>query len=184
MEMKTVRIRKRGCGYPKQGGFYAIGAGKARVCFALPVELTPCKCCMQMPKFARCPTKVTSEYLHQLFFDCESKETCRSCVMDNRDYWISWIGSDYDTDSFIQEVNTQGLSRRIPPSFAKAIRPGDYFANVKNGKIISLVPITSIRYYVKEGDDEEKLKKLKEDGVDVCKMDLVNEEETQMTITE
>ena len=179
--MRTIKIRRRGCGLPKAGGFYAIGSGRSMTCFALPVELQPCKCCNQEPKFARCPTKVTSEYLHMMFTDCEAKDQCRCCVMDNRDYWISWIGSDYSEESFVQEVNNQGLSRRIPPSFAKAISPGDWFANVKNRKIISLVPITSVRYYVKDGDDVEKLKKLEEAGIDVCKFELEGEPE-QMSI--
>lgn len=123
--MVTIKVRPRGCGIPKEGGFYAIGGGKALTCFAMPVALKPCECCSQMPKTCRCPTLVTGKYLHLLFQDCEKNEYCHCCVKQQVNYWISWVGSDYTTDSFIKEVNHQGLSRRIPPSFAKLIKPGD-----------------------------------------------------------
>jgi hypothetical protein len=176
--MRTIEVSKRGCGFPKEGGFYAIGGGRAMTCYALPMELQPCGCCMQMPKFARCPTQVTSEYLHMLFAKCEATERCNQCVKD-RKYWISWIGSDYDTKSFNEEVDRQGLSRRIPPSFAKSIQVGDYFANVKNGKIISMVPITSVRYYVKPEDDATKIETLEKDGIEVCKLKKVETENVE-----
>jgi hypothetical protein len=170
--MMTVDIYERGCGFPKEGGYYAIGGGRSMTCYALPVELTPCSCCNQMPKFARCPTPVTSEYLHMMFSKCEVNDNCRGCVRDNKTYWISWIGSDYDTESFNREVTSQGLSRKIPPSFASLIQAGDIFANVKRGEIISLIPVTSIRYYVKPKDKASDLEKLQEQGIEVAKMKI------------
>lgn len=166
--MITVDVQKRGCGFPKEGGFYAIGGGKALTCFALPVTLVPCECCDQMPKFARCPTPVTGKYIETLFKQpcCDA---CHHCVKDRR-YWISWVGSDYTTETFCREVNNQGLSRRIPPSFYKSIKVGDYFANVKGGEIINMIPITSVRYYFKKGDSEEKIKQLEEEGIEVAKI--------------
>lgn len=170
--MITVNVQKRGCGWPKEGGFYVMGGGKPLVCFALPVTLVPCECCNQMPKFARCPTPVTAEYIKNLFYGKDGEfcgPTCHACVSGKR-YWISWVGSDYTTETFCREVNVQGMSRRIPPSFAKLIQPGDVFANVKGGEIINMIPCTSVRYYLKPGDSEEKIKELEKEGIEVAKI--------------
>lgn len=169
--MITVDVQKRGCGFPKEGGFYAIGGGKPLTCFALPVKLLPCDCCDQMPKFARCPTPVTSKYIETLFYNDKPScgQMCHQCVRGKK-YWISWVGSDYTTETFCREVNNQGLSRRLPPSFAKLIQVGDYFANVKGGEIINMIPITSVRYYLKKGDSEEKIKQLEEEGIEVAQI--------------
>lgn len=173
--MKTVQVSKRGCGYPKEGGFYAIGGGVAMHCHALPMTLVPCSCCMQMPKQTRAPVRTTSEYLHQLAEECEISSKCRFCIQDNKTYWVSWIGSDYTAESFEMEVKKQGLSRKIPPSLAKLIATGDLFVNVKNGKIISIVPISTVRYYVKPSDKPDTLKELENDGIEVCTFEKIPE---------
>ncbi len=168
--MITVDVQKRGCGWPKEGGFYVMGGGKPLTCFALPVTLVPCECCNQMPKFARCPTLVTDKYINNLFAACQTGNIhCNHCVRGKR-YWISWVGSDYTTETFCREVSVQGLSRKIPPSFAKLIQEGDYFANVKGGEIINMIPVTSVRYYLKPGDSEEKIKELEKAGIEVAKI--------------
>ena len=41
---------------------------------------------------------------------------------------------------------------------------------MKGGEIINMIPITSIRYYLKPGDSEEKIKQLEHDGVEVAKI--------------
>lgn len=176
--MRTVQVEERGCGLPKEGGFYAIGGGRPKVCFALPVKLVPCSCCAQLPKFARTPSRVSHKYLQQLFYPVADVclegglLNCRKCIAD-KVYWISWVGSDYTVESFCQEVNTMGMSRRIPPGISKLIKPGDVFANVKSGEIISLCPVESVRYYVHKKDSTEKLVDLAAAGIDVCKFEVV-----------
>lgn len=167
--MQKIKVFERGCGYPKEGGFYAIGGGDAEPCFALPAELVPCTCCDQLPQFSRSPQKVTHGYLRRLFDGC----LCGSTCIRSTTYWLSFIGSDYTAKSFNQEVTRLGMSRRIQPSFRTAIKPGHVFANVKGNKIISLVPVTCVRYYVKPGDSTEHLIDLKKDGIEVCEMEVV-----------
>lgn len=50
-----------------------------------------------------------------------------------------------------------------------------YIANVKAGEIISLVPVTTVRYYVKKKEDAEKLKQLEADGIEVAKFEVISD---------
>lgn len=174
----TIAVGKRGYGWPQAGGFYVLSGTHNQLCYGLPAPLSTCECCGHKPKFARAPSIIQSAWLRQIV-----EENCNTilhnsfhkcsgaCIHTARTYWLSWIGSDYDAKSFLVELRTLGLSRRIAPSFIDKIQIGDNIVCIKDEMIIAIVPITQKRYYVKPGekDDTTKIKELEKKNIICCK---------------
>jgi hypothetical protein len=163
--MKTVHIYERGCGWPQEGGFYAMSLNSFVHCTDLPSQLPVCDCCGLQLKFSRALQYVPDGYLAMIRQNC-------ACVRNVVTY-CDWVGSDYTTEDFIREVRAQGASRRLRPSEAAKIKPGNQLLAVKDGWIIAILPVTSIRYYVKPDDTSELIERLEAEGIEVCKMQRV-----------
>ena len=127
----VTKIRfERGCGFRKAGGFYLFGdksAGISLVCDRLPLEIPTCPRCGETIRFSRGIQEIDFLNIfenHNELIPCKCPKNCPACypetVLPSEDgedcvnTWLMWVGQDYTTDSFVDEAQRLGTSKRIP----------------------------------------------------------------------
>lgn len=130
---------ERGCGWRQVGGVYLVGTGIKATCDALPIPLKDCPTCGFEVKFSRSIQAVHAGYMAALLsghvcqetFACPicyyarvypdlaaqlSKKERRSRGVPSLVYFMFVSKKFYTPEGFIQEANTQGISKRIAPN--------------------------------------------------------------------
>jgi hypothetical protein len=106
----------RGCGYRKINALYICGEYIRVPCDRLPLPLTTCPVCGQGIKVSRGFTQVNPYRLWGIHEGC--RDTIRPCfVCDPKDEpaYIMGVGAKYySPESFLEEAQRVGISKRIP----------------------------------------------------------------------
>lgn len=106
---------KRGCGYRKVGGIYLCGTGISMICERLPLHIPVCPVCGETIRFLRSMRKINPK---KLFGICQENHTCHqyNCKICNppEKAWLMWVGREYTPESFRDEAEKLGVSKRIP----------------------------------------------------------------------
>lgn len=180
--MEQIIEKKRGCGYRKEGGFYAVSNGFWNECCILPLPVGACPCCGQGIKPSRSLTKVSKELLFaQKKPTCDDDYPCLIGQHKEEHFLLEWIGrSHYPTAaSFIQEAMVMGISRRLKNGIPRGFEQGKtvmllahrfYLDPNEESPVIFAAIRPKIEYIYKEGDSDEKIKKLEERGISVIKV--------------
>lgn len=106
---------KRGCGYRKIGGTYICGTGLSIICERLPLRIPVCPVCGETIRFLRSIRRINPK---KLFGECQENHICHQydckiCDPPEKG-WVMWVGREYTPESFTQEAEEMGVSKRIP----------------------------------------------------------------------
>jgi len=110
----------RHCGYRKVGGLYLCGSGMTIPCDRLPFPLDVCPVCGQGFKPTTGFTHINPTKLFNGKHTPCKEPYSNSCPMCNPDIageksYLMWVGGRfYSPESFIQEAEERGVSKRIP----------------------------------------------------------------------
>lgn len=175
--MIIIPEQKRGCGFRKVGGLYFVGDGLAFNCKQLPYIMEVCPCCSSGIKQSRGYTWVQPNLMFPKAKDC-------SCIISecplkqDTKAGLLWTGEKFYTpESFIEEANKMGISKRIgavPRNFQLSktwIFIGHPKAGFKdNHKVPAIFYVfkpSRIEKIVTEADfkDTEKMDKLRKQGL-------------------
>lgn len=115
--VKLEPIVKRGCGFRKVGGFYLVGAGLTHLCERLPLKIPSCPCCGERPR----PNRGIQKFDYGKYFGTDEYSNCPPncwvCYPDtiiDMEQYLMWVGKRYyNPDSFINEAEMHGVSKRI-----------------------------------------------------------------------
>lgn len=116
MEVRVVTESVRGCGYRKQG-LYLMGGGLTEPCERLPFPIYG-----GWPRFSRSWLEFDPSFIFRPDFEplCDpdqpghSHATCPACTPQNKTEYLLWVGKQhYTPDSFMEEANRMGISKRI-----------------------------------------------------------------------
>lgn len=107
---------KRGCGYRKVNALYLVGNYIPVSCDRLPLPLTTCPVCGQGIKISRGFTKIDPLQFWGLHDNCKDRvRPCFVCDPKDEPAYIMGVGSKYYTpESFLDEAQHMGISKRIP----------------------------------------------------------------------
>lgn len=107
---------KRGCGYRKVGALYLCGEYIHVPCDRLPLPLTTCPVCGQGIKVSRGFTQINPYRLWHIHQDCRDRfRPCHACDPPDEPAYIMGVGAKYYTpESFLDEAQHMGISKRIP----------------------------------------------------------------------
>lgn len=107
---------KRGCGYRKVNGLYLCGDGVSVPCDRLPYLLEPCPTCGQGIKQSRAFTAINPLKLFGFHTPCaDIHRPCWFCDPVDELSYLLWVGErHYTPESFQEEANRMGVSKRIP----------------------------------------------------------------------
>jgi hypothetical protein len=140
MNILTRHEARRGCGFRQPGGKYLISSGYGRHCGALPIELSVCPTCHAGIKPARGWTWVNLAALASVR-GCNKEGGCGDCpIADNaiQDVGLIWVGEKFypTAQSFQEEANTMGISRRIS-AIPRKFKLGETWVVLAHRKAIS-----------------------------------------------
>lgn len=137
---------KRGCGYRKVGNLYFVTDAEGYACDRMPIALTVCPCCGEGVKFSRSFTWIQPTKLFvgdhgdpEAGNGCTCDSFCPACFPTNifgpeGKAGLMWVGKKYySTESFMQETNELGFSKRINtiPNDFKVGRTWIFLAHVE-----------------------------------------------------
>lgn len=107
---------KRGCGYRKINALYLVGMYTPVPCDRLPLPLTTCPVCGQGIKVSRGFTEIDPFQLWGSHDNCKDRvRPCFVCDPKDEPAYIMGVGSKYYTpESFLDEAQHMGISKRIP----------------------------------------------------------------------
>jgi len=107
---------KRGCGFRKVGGLYLCGEYIHVPCDRLPLPLTTCPVCGQGIKVGRGFTQINPYRLWGIHENCRDHfYPCKVCQPKDEPAYIMGVGEKYySTQSFLEEAQRMGISKRIP----------------------------------------------------------------------
>lgn len=127
---------RRGCGYRKVGGLYLVGGGAGAPCCKLPILLDVCPCCGGGIKQSRGWTWIDPRpFLKKA---CEWTGICPAAdpAKLGEKVGLIWIGEGFypTADSFIEEANKLGISRRIK-AVPRGFKLGEHWVFLAHPKI-------------------------------------------------
>ncbi len=107
---------KRGCGYRKVDGLYLEGVYIPVPCDRLPVELGACPVCGSGIHFTRAMIEINPLKLWGYHQPCgDHFRPCKVCDPPDELAYIMMVGSKfYSPESFLEEANRLGISKRLP----------------------------------------------------------------------
>jgi len=198
MEIPTVKVERRGCGWPKPGGLYFVCDGPAFLCGRLPVPLTRCPWCDQGIKPTRGFTWINFAGLLDQAPPCLTGKACRDCMATITRAGLLWVGGIFyeRPGNFLAEADKLGISRRIaqvPNGFvvgemwiALAHRqaiPTTSIDERTDGKPLSFKPgifalfrPSAIQYVTRGDESEEQLDRLRERGISPVQVERVGDQ--------
>ena len=106
----------RGCGYRRINALYLCGEYISMPCDRMPFPLTVCPVCGQGIKVSRGFTKINPYQLWGIHENCQDAfRPCFLCDPQDLPAYIMLVGEKYYTpESFLEEAQTMGISKRIP----------------------------------------------------------------------
>ena len=108
---------KRGCGFRQVGGTYLVADGIWVSCDRLPFPIPPvCDCCGEGVRFPRAPWPINPVKLFGNHGeDCQDDPVCPVCFPEDGRAFLLGVGEKYYTmESFINEANRMGVSKKVP----------------------------------------------------------------------
>ena len=103
---------ERGCGYRQWHGVYFVSGKFIAQCDRGLIELEPCSCCGERPRFNRGLTGIKPFKLFGDHENCSDKKNCFVCYPP-KNAFLDWVGkTNYTMESFVIEAHQMGISRR------------------------------------------------------------------------
>lgn len=163
---------ERGCGWRQVGGVYLVCDGFGYVCDALPLPLDPCHCCGFEVGHARSMQPIRANYLASLMIDHHCKEDhdlCPLCYFgqpyqdavamtpEERDkcgvpnppdvFYLMFVSKGFYTpESFMQESEKQGISKRVAAnSLPAGFQIGKDWVFLAHGETLFMVDGAKVR---------------------------------------
>jgi len=203
--IKTVVEKQRGCGFKKPGGLYLIGGASSSPCCLLPFPLKVCRCCGQGVKFSRGFTWINTDlFTAGTGFESDPAIAydCDNCFLSQRmKLGLMWVGESYykTTSHFMNEARQLGISKRIG-QLPRDCQPGktwialahkkvffapEQFRKKSNAEydpyhpaIFTVFKLTAVQYVVSGQDDEKKLQRLHDDGIELIQVIQEGQQQT------
>jgi hypothetical protein len=199
--IETRRDRKRGCGWRQPGGLYLVGPKLSEPCGRLPRPLAACPTCGGGFHRTRGWTWIDPGAIFDGTICTSDADPCDLCPLHTPANLplsgLLWIGRTYypQASSFIEEAVRLGVSRRIPhlPIRFAIGQTVVFLAHEKvcldpnNGEpgagiFATFIP-TAIDYVVKGTETPDRLEGLLSHGVNLVKIERIEQEPTLPHIT-
>jgi hypothetical protein len=164
----------RGCGFRQWHGVYFMSGSFIEQCDRGIIEIEPCECCGERPRFNRGISRINPYQLfgkHEILKEktIDMMEDCRHlrknpfCYMCDPPThgFLDWVGKDnYTPESFLKEAHEQGISRRLP----KDAIPVDFVVG-KSKVYLAMQGLVEKVEAETVGDKGKKPRKIKRDGI-------------------
>lgn len=176
INIQTIEVPVRGCGFRKKGGFYLVGDMPSFGSSWFPAGLK-CPCGHQFMK----PSRSVQGLIPASFWPDLAEPTTVGprFKKDERAWAVTIDGRGYPTpESWIEEGKTDGISRRLNNGWPKGFKLGESRVFVIHGKamqdgkgkmtepgVIACFRPTAIQYVVRGDEKQAHLQQLQDRGI-------------------